>query len=456
MPNGISLISYFLINDHIMSAITAQNTIEFLKQFIRADGFDLVVDLQKSSGNKLYDARAKEFYLDCCAYFASNPIGHNHPKLFTKDFEEKLLRVARAKPSNSDFYTIEYAQFVDTIHRVAMPEYFKHLFFIEGGALGVENALKAAFDWKIRKNWKNGIKEEKGKQIIHFKEAFHGRTGYTVSLTNTADPRKTKLFTKFSWPRITNPKLIFPLDEKNLSLVKELEGQALYEIKSAFEEHGNDIAAIIIEPIQGEGGDNHFRKEFLQMLRKVSDENDVMLIFDEVQSGVGITGTMWAYEHFDVQPDIICFGKKMQVCGLMAGGKVDEVDNNVFKESSRINSTWGGNLTDMVRAQRYLEVIEEDKLVDNARVVGDKLLKELESLAQKFPHVISNARGRGLMCAIDFPNQEKRDLIQKALFKRKLIVLKCGDRSIRFRPALTFSVEEVQEVVAMLQDVVRE
>ena len=192
--------------------------------------------------------------------------------------------------SNSDFYTTEMAEFVETFSKYALPEHLPYMFMISGGALGVENALKAAFDWKIRKNFAKGIKEEKGTQVIHFKEAFHGRTGYTLSLTNTADPKKTKFFPKFNWPRITNPKITFPLDEQNLEQVMALEQQALKEIKAAIYEHGDDVACIITEPIQAEGGDNHFRKEFFQKLRTVADEIDILLIFDEVQTGIGLTG----------------------------------------------------------------------------------------------------------------------------------------------------------------------
>jgi L-lysine 6-transaminase len=142
----------------------------------------------------------------------------------------------------------------------------------------------------------------------------------------------------------------------------ERENKSIREIKQAFINNPDDIAAIIIEPIQGEGGDNHFRPEFLQRLRDIANEEDALLIFDEVQTGVGLTGTMWAHEQLGVKPDILAFGKKMQVCGILATNRVDEVPDNVFRVSSRINSTWGGSLTDMVRATRYLEIIQEDNI----------------------------------------------------------------------------------------------
>ena len=247
----------------------------------------------------------------------------------------------------------------------------------------MENALKTAFDWKVRLNRNRGKSDSLGTQVIYFQDAFHGRTGYALSLTNTADPRKTKFFPRFEWPRITNPKIQFPCAGEHLEAVIREEERAVAEIKKVFEENPDDIAAIIIEPIQGEGGDNHFRPEFHQALRSLANQYEAMLVYDEIQSGIGLTGKMWAYQHYGITPDIICFGKKAQVCGIAVGRRVDEVEKNVFVEASRINSTCGGNLTDMVRSQRYLEVIEEDRLVENAAVVGVALQRVLVELAEK-------------------------------------------------------------------------
>jgi len=313
---------------------------DVLKRHMLVDGFPFVLDLEKSHGSYLHDAATGKEYLDFFTFFASSALGHNHPGLLEEDFYRELARVAVNKPSNSDLYTVQMAEFVETFARIAVPESMPNLFFISGGALAVENALKTAFDWKVRRNFAKGIKEEKGHKVIHFREAFHGRTGYTMSLTNT-DPTKTDYFPKFDWPRIENPKITFPLED-HLDEVVAAEKRAIQAIEKVLSEEGDDIAAIIIEPIQGEGGDNHFRPEFFKELRRIADENEVILIFDEVQTGVGVTGKMWCHQHFGVEPDIMAFGKKTQVCGIMASDKINEVDS-VFKVSSRINSTWGGN-----------------------------------------------------------------------------------------------------------------
>ncbi len=416
-----------------------------------ADGMDIIVDLDNSKGCWMVDLRNGNKYLDCFSMFASMAIGFNHEKLLPA--RERLGKLALQKPSNSDVYSEPMAEFMQTFAKFAMPDYLPHVFFIEGGALAVENGLKTAFDWKVRKNFSKGYKKVIGSKIIHFQQAFHGRSGYTLSLTNTADPRKTCYFPVFSWPRIINPKITFPLDKQHLAEAIALEEKALCHIKEVITAEGDEIAGLIIEPIQGEGGDNHFRNEFFSALRTLCDENDILFIMDEVQTGIGLTGKFWAHEHFDARPDIISFGKKTQVCGILASRRVDEIPKNVFRESSRINSTFGGNLIDMVRCSSILKIIDEDHLVDNARIRGKELLQGLEELSTAFPDIISNARGRGLMCAFDCTDATTRDSLVKKLVGNKLLVVGCGTKSVRLRPHLIISEKEVRMVLDIIQRV---
>lgn len=425
-----------------------------LGKHMLVDGFDIVIDLKKSHGSYIVDARDGRQYLDFFTFVASLPVGFNHPRMTSPDFLEKLANVAVNKPSNSDIYTAEEAEFVETFARVAMPDYLPHLFLVEGGALAVENCLKAAFDWKVRKNFARGYKEEKGKQVIHFRQCFHGRSGYTLSLTNT-DPVKTDLYPKFSWPRVYNPAVRFPLNEENLLRVMRDEETSIEQIKQAFRTSKDDIAAIIIEAVQGEGGDNHFRGEFFQALRQLADENEAMLIIDEVQTGVAMTGKMWAHQHF-VEPDMIAFGKKMQVCGVLCGRRIEQVKDNVFVVPSRLNSTWGGNLTDMVRAQRYLEIIEEENLVENARTVGAHLVARLVELSDAFPDIVSNARGLGLFAAFDVATPDLRAKVRTRCLDKGLIILPSGERSIRFRPPLNATEQEIDEGMEIIRRSIKE
>jgi len=430
--------------------INYQNARKTIGKHMLADGMTPVIDLEKSHGSWLVDGNTGKEYLDLFSMFASLSVGYNHP--FVLENKDRLTEAALNKPTNSDIYSPAMAKFVETFGRVAQPDYLPYSFFIEGGTLAVENALKTAFDWKVRLNLSKG-NGEKGSKVLHYKQCFHGRSGYTMSLTDSPDPRKVQYFPKFDWPRVTNPSITFPLDEINLKKVKDLEAQSLSEIKKAIQDNPDDIACIILEPIQGEGGDNHFRNEYLVQVKEIALENDILLIYDEVQSGIGITGKMWAHEHFpkEARPDIISFGKKTQCCGIFAGGRLDDVENHVFKESSRINSTWGGNLVDMVRFTLYLEIIENENLVQKAAETGDYLLSELHKLQNDFNGLVSNARGKGLFCAYDLPDGEKRDKVTQLLEEEGALVLGCGNRSIRFRPHLNVSIEEIDTAISMMR-----
>ena len=412
-----------------------------IAESILADGMSPIIDLEKSHGSWLVDKVSGKEYLDLFSMFASLSVGYNHP--YVLEQSERLRIAAINKPTNSDVYSQEMAEFMHTFKRVAQPDYLPHTFFIEGGGLAVENALKVAFDWKRRKNLAKGI-SAKGEKVIHFKQCFHGRTGYTMSLTDSPDKRKTMYFPKFDWPRVTNPKIIFPL-ENNLDQVVAAEKQSLQEIKDAIAANPDNIASIILEPIQGEGGDNHFRLEFMSALREIADENEIMLIHDEVQTGIGVTGKMWAHQHFgsSARPDIIAFGKKTQVCGIAVSNRVDEVEGNVFQESSRINSTWGGSLVDMVRLTIYLELIEKENLVEKAAETGTYLLENINSLQSEFPSLVSNARGQGLYCAFDLPSSEQRDKLAGLLMEEGSILLGSGNYSIRFRPHLNVTRSDI-------------
>jgi len=393
--------------------------IDTLKNHILVDGFHVVVDQQKSLGSYIIDLNTGKKYLDCYSQFASQPLGWGHSALIKAQNEMGVA--GRVKLANSDMYSSTYAEFVEKFSEIT-PD-FKHYFFIDGGALGVENALKAAFDWKAKKLKYIHTVDINNLDVFHLKNAFHGRTGYTLSLTNTT-PEKTALFPKFRWTTVEP-------DWEDIE-------RRVHE----------EVAAIIIEPIQGEGGDNHFPVAFFKNLRRIADERECLLIFDEVQTGMGLTGKMWAYEHFDVVPDMMCFGKKTQVCGFCSTERIDEVKHNVFNTSGRINSTWGGNIVDMVRFNYIVDAINREDLIADVSDVGSHLLWCLRSISE-----IDNVRGRGLMIAFDLPSSELRDRMVE-LLQENMLVLKCGSRSIRLRPALTFSKEDADVACQYIKEAV--
>jgi L-lysine 6-transaminase len=179
-------------------------------------------------------------------------------------------------------------------------------------------------------------------------------------------------------------------------------------------------------------------------------------VLDEVQTGIGITGKMWAHEHYGLRPDAIAFGKKTQVCGCLVGPKVDEEPENVFHVPSRINSTWGGGLTDMVRSARFLEIITEDRLVENARVVGDHLRRGLEALERELSPLVTNTRGRGLMIALDLPTPEIRKKAHERMIANGLLLLVSGVRSLRFRPTLDLTAADADRGLEIVRKSLKE
>jgi L-lysine 6-transaminase len=426
--------------------IEAKDVHGTLGRYQLVDGYPLVMDLERSSGAWLFDAKSGDRYLDTFTCFASWPVGYNHPMMADEAFLRTLTAVAATNPANSDLYTREMAEFVDAFGSRVTPPDFPHHFWVAGGSLAVENALKTAFDWKARKLGRTSLADDVNDLVVlHFQQAFHGRSGYTMSLTNTL-PDKIGLFPKFAWPRVHNPAIVFDLDGDIANDIEAEEKRARDEIEAALAKHRGKVAAIIIEPMQGEGGDNHFRPEFLQALRRYADEHEALLVFDEVQTGFFGSGEPWLFQRMGMQPDIVAFGKKTQVCGIFANRRVDEVPDNVFARSSRINSTWGGNLVDMVRCKRFIEIIETEKLADNVNERGAELVAGLREIARD-KGGFSSVRGVGSLVAITLDSPQARDHMVGRLFEQKVMALACGRTSVRFRLPLTIAPEEVTAVL---------
>src|SRR6516164_7117862 len=225
--------------------VEPQNVIAELQKHILVDGFKLVFDLEKSRGSRFVDAATGRELIDLYSFYASQPIGFNHPYFDRPEVKADMLAAAKVKVANADIYTVQYATFVQTFARVAGMPPMDRYFFIEGGALAVENALKAAMDWKVRKNLAAG-RGARGTEIVHFERAFHGRSGYTLSLTNT-EPRKTDYFAKFNWPRLPAPALNFTLPEPTRTWdAAARERQIEARLRELLTARAVDIAALII------------------------------------------------------------------------------------------------------------------------------------------------------------------------------------------------------------------
>jgi L-lysine 6-transaminase len=407
-----------------------------LGRHVRLSGLDLVVDLERSQGSMLTDARDGAQYLDLLGFYGSLPLGMNPPAL-ARDagFRDALAAAALHKVTNADLHTAEYARFTAAFARVLGDPELPHLFFIDGGALAVENALKAAFDWKAQRRGGAGGADDL--EIMHLENAFHGRGGYTLSLTNTS-PAVSDRFPAWNWPRLA---------------WRDGLGPAARYLR----EHGHRVAAFVAEPIQGAGGDVHVDPGFLRGMQELCHAHDVLFVLDEVQTGCGASGTPWVYQQLGLAPDIVAFGKKTQVCGVMAGRRVGLVDGNVFVVPDRIGSTWGGNLADMVRATRIFEVIEERGLIPRAGILGAALLGLLNDLARSHPGVVRDPRGRGLLAAFDLPGTAFRnDFLRRLRERERVLLLPGGACAVRFRPSLTVTEEELAKAQAAIDRVLTE
>ena len=422
---------------------------ERLGRSVIVDGPRVALDLNESESPYIRDLYDKTEYLDFATFYASLPLGMNHPDIKSDvESRERLLVAALNKVANPDYHSEEVTEFVETFARVVGDPEMPRLFFVEGGALAVENAIKAAFDWKSRRNEREGLETEH-LEVMHLEGAFHGRSGYTLSLTNT-EANKIERFPKFNWPRIPVPDCV----SLQGAALEEAERLSLELAEKFFRERTGKIACVLVEPIQGEGGDRHMRGEFLKKLQDLAHRNDALFVLDEVQTGCGMTGRNWCYQKLGLKPDVVAFAKKLQVGGIMAGRRLLEEDDNVFTVPGRISSTWGGGLVDMVRATLILNIIERDRLVENADKMGERLLSGLKAINSD--GFISAVRGSGLMVAFDLPDGLTRNAVFSDLEEREhLLVLRCGLKSIRLRPPLNVRPEDVDKCVASIASSVK-
>jgi L-lysine 6-transaminase len=410
---------------------------DYLKTKIPFDDSAKTIDFKKSHGSFLVDADGTE-YLDLCTSFGSGSIGYNHPKLREKMMEHSEVFIN--KISNADLYSSIQANFIKKLFQI-LPSGFEKCFLVDNGTNAVDAALKTCFDFYAKKH---NIKEEdiNNLNIISFQNGFHGRCGIPISLTCT-DINKTKLYPKHKFTKITPPGVHHPIDVRK---VEQLEAISLNELENALFSGG--IVAVIMEPLLSEGGNIILRKEYLQKVRDMTERYGTFLIFDEVQT-FAMTEKFWLSEYYGVIPDIICFGKKLQISGFAVNSKINEVPNNVFVEKSRISSTFCGSTADMLRATFILEIIQEENLLANAQNQGEYIVNKITELSQKYKS-ITNIRGIGFLIGFDLPTADMRDALAKELNKQ-LFILTCGKQSIRLRPFLNMSRNECNTFLGVLE-----
>lgn len=425
--------------------ISAQ-MLDELSAYVIATPYPFVLDLEKCEGMWLETVDGQRLF-DWAGYYGSKLIGHNHPGLYEPAYVQKLVRAANNKVANPDFLTRECLEYYRMLHRLG-PEIMKRagsleVYAVNSGAEAVENMMKylvAKFNQK---------KIDEGKTISHrkflyFDKAFHGRTVFALGVTQTIDPVATKDFHGLT--SSGNIKLPFPAYASENTYAENLRNalKALEQVESVLSLMAEEIVGIIVEPIQGAGGHRVAVKEFFQGLSELAHKYNVYLAFDEVQTGLGATGKMWAIDHFDLPhaPMAIAAGKKFGTGVVYMKEPLEDI--------GVLDSTWGGTLADMVRVVREVEIMESEGLMARAAENGERLARGLQSLVDKHP-MLSNVRGLGLYQGVSLSSPElKGRLVQVAREEFGLLLLGAGSRSIRTRPNLSVTAAEVDEFISLL------
>lgn len=400
----------------------------------RSSVFKIKIDFEKSHGSYLHDKNTQADFLDFFGQYASLPLGYNHPIFKSDAFRAEYMRVAGVKVTNCEIISDEAQEFLKEFsgHSSMCP--FEHFHFCCTGALAIESAIKTAIDYK-------GTQQP---VIVSLKESFHGINSYGGFVTDRFYPVSTRLngFPELGWKKVHNPKIIYQEDGGiDETTTKQGLAQFLAEFEQCIAQCGADnIAALLIEPIQATYGDNYFPREFFIMIRDLCDKYNICLIFDEVQTGFGGTGSMWYFEQTGITPDIVVFGKKVQVSGIMVQPKFGKI----FDTPVRLEVTWDGTLCDMVRGKYILRTYKSQDILNNVRVRSEELIEGLGRLP------IQNLRNAGLLIAFDLKDGRLRDAFFKALINERFLCNKTRERTIRLRPQLAVSKEEVEDALTRI------
>lgn len=397
--------------------------------------FNIRIDFEKSHDSYIYDKNSNRHFLDFFGLYSSLPLGYSHPIFKGEGFRKELNRVAGIKVPNCEVISDEAREFLQQFSKHKAMSGYRYFHFCCTGALAIEAALKNAIDQK-------GAKKP---VIISLKESFHGINSYGGFVTDRFFPVSTRLdgLPQPEWCcKIYNPKIIYKGNKIDEDAAKKGMERFIKEFADYLDKYGpENIAALLIEPVQSTYGDNYFSREFFNLIRRLCDEHKVCLIFDEIQTGFGATGEIWYFQHLNIEPDIVVFGKKSQVSGIM----VKENFSKTFETPVRLEVTWDGDLVDMVRSKYVLKAYEEYKIMDNVKKRNKELIDGLKDISG-----LQNIRAAGLLVAFDFKMQKDRDLFFNRAVEKRFICNKTRDITVRFRPNLNISSEEVQEALRII------
>ena len=399
------------------------------------------------------------------AQIASIPIGYNSPALHKAAISEQMISALINRPAIGNFPSHDWASILETGILTVAPKGLNQVFTGMSGSDANETAYKAAFMYR-RQQERGGAHVEFSEEdiassmlnqapgspqmsILSFKTAFHGRLFGSLSTTRSKPIHKLDI-PAFDWPQATFPLLKYPLED-NVAENKKAEEEALADVERLITTHHLPPCAVVVEPIQSEGGDNHASPTFFQGLRTLTKKHNVLFIVDEVQTGVGATGKFWAHDHWnlDSPPDIVTFSKKAQTAGYYFGNP-ELRPNKPYRQFN----TWMGDPARAILFRAIIQEIERLDLVKHTAKTGDYLYAGIESLASKYPHEFLNLRGKGQGTFIAFDSPRRDEFLKKA----KSVGVNIGGSgasAVRLRPMLIFQKHHADILLEAMEKIVK-
>lgn len=443
----------------------SQELIKQLDGMQAMESIQFFIDYDKSQGNYLVDAD-ENILLDMYTQIASLPLGYNHPSLIRVMQDPSNLKHFVNRPALGIYPSTDWPQKLEASLMAVAPRGLSNCMTQGCGACANEHAYKAVF-MAYRRKQRGGeppSQEERESSLINqppgcppltllsFSNAFHGRTMGSLMMTHTKWMHKLD-FPSIDWPIADFPQYKHPL-LGNIEQNRREEARCLQQVCSKIEEYGargTPVAGVVIEPIQGEGGDNHASPDFFRQLQQVCKDYGAYLVLDEVQTGAGATGQMWFHDtfHLPSPPDIVIFSKKMMTGGFYY---TDEMRPT---EGYRIFNTWMGDPSKVILLEEMLRVIRDEELLENVARVGKQLVQGMTDLQERYPGQLSGARGEGMFCAVDVRDAKHRDQLLTDLKNSGVLAAGSGSHTLRLRPTLIFQERHADIFLDIFDDVLR-
>merc|ERR1712212_1410235 len=419
-------------------------------------------DYANSLGNYIKDVDGNT-YLDCFMQIASIPLGYNHPRILEALRDERNVKAMANRPALGWFPSEDWLTRIRSSMMAVAPPGTSQVFPMMCGTCSNENGIKMMFMRYMHKR-RGGRTEFTAEElstvlkheapgspklsILSFKGAFHGRTVGLLSCSNSR-PIQGVDIPSLNWPKADFPVYKYPLEE-NVRENEAEDARCLARVEELLVQSSADgapVAGVISEPIQAEGGDNHGSPAFFRGLADICKRHDISLMMDEVQTGGGATGKMWCHEHFGIEADVVSFSKKM-----LSGGIYHNLEHRP-PHPGRILNTWVGDPHKIIMLEQVVKTIKEESLLDLVTESGETIMAGLEDIQSRYPEILTKARGRGTVCAVDVKNVELRDKILTTLRQRGVHLGGCGESAIRIRPCLTFTPRHANIMLDNINDV---